>query len=333
MKLTIVIPIFNRADMLAHSLESLSNQTFKDFVVIICDDASTQNLQEAISRFPDLNIEYHRFDKNAGQFKNAMRGLELCQTPLLKFLHSDDFLFPSGLEQQVQAMLNEADAALCLGGSIEFEKIQGQPVSIRSYTKPYAAPARSKKQWTELESFNGSLPSACMFRTAAFRDIGGLNTGLTGIADWEVCVALQANYPVIEVDVPICAYRYHGDQVTRKFFFDTDEAILTKDLFWLTSHNNPHRDRLGLPAGQLTYLRHDIAWQNLRISLSSKQKQFLLKKWWDHMHDNQMFGSFVLSFPVFVIRKLLRKNLEQPKSDPHQGMQKYATHIQAILAD
>jgi glycosyltransferase involved in cell wall biosynthesis len=331
MQLTIIIPIYNRAKMLAQALESLRRQTYKDFVVTICDDASAENLKEVVDQFPDLKIDYQRYESNAGQFKNAMRGLELCKTPFIKYLHSDDLLFPEALEKQLKALEETPSAAVCLGGIIEFEELHEQhSVRLSSYSKPYVPEPRTRKQWKKLEYYSCYLPSAAMFRTELLRNIGGLNTGLAGIADWEIFVALSSKYPVVAVHESVCAYRFHANQITKKYFFDSG-SVLTIDVLWLTSNANPYRERLGLPTAQLAFLRQDIFWQNLRISLTSDQKFLLLSKWLEFIVSNRMLLPFVFGFPWFVIVKLLRKPKVKSRENNSLDLEEYRDMISSIV--
>ncbi|MBW4550078.1 MAG: glycosyltransferase [Aphanocapsa sp. GSE-SYN-MK-11-07L] len=332
MQLSVVIPIYNRARMLAQALESLRRQTYKDFAVIICDDASTDSFKEVLEQFTDLKIEYHRYDANVGQFKNAMRGLEHCQTPFVKYLHSDDLLFPQAIKMQLKALQDVSKAAICLGGSIEFEELHDQhKVKLHSYQKPYVPALKTSQQWAKLEYYSGYLPSASIFRTELLRDIGGFNTGLVGIADWEIFVALSSNHPVVAVDQPVCAYRFHPDQLTKNYFFDSEEAVLTKDLLWMTSNANPYRERLGLPSDQLFFLRQDILWQNLQIALKSNRKLLLSNKWLKLAISSQMLLPFILGFPLFAIRKLLRKPKVQSIENEAINRETYLEMISEIL--
>jgi len=332
MELTVVIPVYNRRDMLAQTLESLRRQTFKDFLVVICDDASTENIAEIARRFPDMEIEYLRFDRNAGQFGNAMRGLERCESPFVKFLHSDDLLFPEALGMQLKALREAPGAAMCLGGYLMFALDEDETIRVEDhYPLPFASPPRTKRQWAQLEGYTGYLPSACMFRTGPLREEGGFNTGLVGIADWEICVALSAKYPVTATVAPVCAYRHHGEQVTGSFFFDSEAAILSKDVLWLASGSNPLRDRLGLPKSQLAHLRYDAAWQNLRVALRSDRKGELFAKWLRFMFCNHLFLPFIMSFPLFSARKIRRRPKPGRKMATLEDVSKYQEVIRTIL--
>ncbi|OKH53129.1 hypothetical protein NIES2101_12405 [Calothrix sp. HK-06] len=331
MQLTVIIPAYNRPKMLAQALESLRWQTYKDFIVIVCDDASTENLKEVIDKFLDLKIEHHRFEVNAGQFGNAMRGMEFCQTTFVKYLDSDDLLFPDALERQVKALQDNKNAAICLGGILEFEEIEEQnKVNLFNYSVPYVPESRAKGQWARLEEFRGSNPSASMYRTELFRNLGGFNTGLVGIADWEICVALSSKYPVVAVNVPICAYRLHAAQITKKYVINSG-GVCMKDVFWLTSKANPYRERLGLPLSQQFFLRLNECWVNLRAVLSSEDKFLTIKKWLDIVALNKMLLPFIFAFPWFVTIKVLRKPKVQRGASNNLNMEKYKDYICSIL--
>ena len=332
MKLTVVIPIFNRSKMLSNALESLRWQTLKDFVVIVCDDASTEDLKTVVDKFPDLNIDYQRYEINVGQFKNVMRGVELCETPFIKILHSDDLLFPIALEMQVKSIQERIDAAICLGGSIEFEEIQDQNlINILKYHQPYVPQSRTNKQWAKLEYYEGYIPSACLYRTEFLRDIGGFNIGLNAIADWEIYLALSSKYSVVAVDEPICAYRLHANQVGKSLYLNADD-LKTKDLLWMTSDANPYRERLGLPSNQIAYLIYDVFWQNLRLAMKSTQEKQILRKWLNVANSNRILLPFIFSFPWFAILRILRRPKLQINTLKSLNIEKYNDYIYSILS-
>ncbi|UYD28428.1 glycosyltransferase [Tolypothrix sp. PCC 7712] len=317
--------------MLTQALESLRWQSYKDFVVMICDDASTANLQEVVNKFPDLNIEYLRYDMNVGQFANAMRGVERCQTQFIKFLYSDDLLFPNALEKQVKALEDSPNTAVCLGEYIEFKE-ENNDISLYNIISPYIPELRTRKQWARLEEYAGFIPSACMYRTEFFRNIGGFHTALPGIGDWEIFVALSYKYSVVAIDEPVCAMRLHSDQVTKKCGVDSD-AIYIKDVLWMTSNSNHYRERLGLPLSQQFFLRLDQCWVSLRSIVSAQNKFALLKKWLGIFSSNKMLIPFILAFPWFVVLKILRKPKLKTDGDDALNKEEYENYICSIVFD
>ncbi len=87
---SIIIPTYNHGDKISRSVNSLLNQSFEDWELIIVDDGSTDNTFEVIMRFQrDLRIKY-KHQKNAGVSMARNRGINYAQGEYLLFLDSDD---------------------------------------------------------------------------------------------------------------------------------------------------------------------------------------------------------------------------------------------------
>ncbi len=97
---SIIIPTFNRGFLLQRCLDSLLNQTFKEFEVIVCDDGSTDNTKEIVNSYINiLNIKY-LYDSNwGGPAQPRNRGISIANGTWICFLDSDDWFFPTKLEE------------------------------------------------------------------------------------------------------------------------------------------------------------------------------------------------------------------------------------------
>jgi len=73
---SVIIPTYNRANLLPRAIKSVLNQTFKDFELIIVDDGSTDNTEEVIKEFQrkDERIKYIKYDKNKGAQQQELGG-------------------------------------------------------------------------------------------------------------------------------------------------------------------------------------------------------------------------------------------------------------------
>jgi len=98
--LTVIIPIFNRAQELIRALDSLALQTDLDFDVIVCDDGSTENIRVVVLGYEDrLRIRYFRSETSQGPGSARNVGIKSAQTTWVSFLDSDDWWFPSRIKQ------------------------------------------------------------------------------------------------------------------------------------------------------------------------------------------------------------------------------------------
>lgn len=95
---SLIIPTYNRAGFILKTLQSVLNQTCKDFEIIIVDDGSTDNTQELISTVGDSRIKY--FKKQHGERAAARNfGIERAAGDYITFLDSDDLLYPHHFEE------------------------------------------------------------------------------------------------------------------------------------------------------------------------------------------------------------------------------------------
>lgn len=101
MKLTIFTPVYNRADLIDRLYESLRCQTNHDFIWLVVDDGSTDNLRQKIEQLKkesDFEIRYY-YQKNQGKHIAHNTGVEKCDTELFFCVDSDDFLTEDAVEK------------------------------------------------------------------------------------------------------------------------------------------------------------------------------------------------------------------------------------------
>jgi glycosyltransferase involved in cell wall biosynthesis len=106
---SIIIPTYNREFQLERCLESLKNQTFKDFEVIVCDDGSWDSTNFVIDNYIGcLNLIYSYADNWGGPAVPRNRGISLSNGDWLCFLDSDDWFFPNKLSVLREYILSES---------------------------------------------------------------------------------------------------------------------------------------------------------------------------------------------------------------------------------
>lgn len=112
---TIGLPVYNSSRYIRQSIDSLLAQTYRDFTLIISDNASTDGT-EAICRdyaAKDPRVQYSRNPVNIGNPGNFNRIFQLTKTKYLKWSTSDDFWAPTFLERAVEVMERDPSIALC----------------------------------------------------------------------------------------------------------------------------------------------------------------------------------------------------------------------------
>lgn len=125
---TVIIPTFNRAHILASSVNSVLDQTYSDLEVIVVDDGSTDNTKEILSTIKDNRLRYV-YQKNAGACAARNKGIELAQGEYIALHDSDDIWHKDKLQKQMEIFkkFNDVDLVFCklkvlhIDGRIEIE--------------------------------------------------------------------------------------------------------------------------------------------------------------------------------------------------------------------
>ncbi len=114
-RLSIGLPVYNGENYIAAALDSLLRQSFTDFELIICDNASTDRTAEICRVFgtSDQRIHYHRNDTNIGAAGNYNRTLELARGEYFKWASHDDVCRPEFLEKCIAVLDTQPDVVLC----------------------------------------------------------------------------------------------------------------------------------------------------------------------------------------------------------------------------
>jgi glycosyltransferase involved in cell wall biosynthesis len=118
-KLSIGIPVYNAEAFLPQALDCLLSQTFDDFEIVICDNASTDRTEEICSDYAsrDPRIRYFRNVTNLGAIANFNRTFELSSAPLFKWAAHDDLHLSNYLERCVRLLDEDPGAVLAHSGT------------------------------------------------------------------------------------------------------------------------------------------------------------------------------------------------------------------------
>jgi len=126
-KVSIILPTYNRADLIMETIESILEQTYKNWELIIIDDGSDDNTNELISQVNDERIQFHKAGRIGivGRIKNI--GIEKARGDLIAFIDSDDLWAETKLEKQIIALHQYPEAGFSLTGGYNFRKLN-QPI-------------------------------------------------------------------------------------------------------------------------------------------------------------------------------------------------------------
>lgn len=165
---SVIIPTYNRAEVLRRCLESLTKQTFKTFEVLVCDDGSTDHTASIVEEYSEhLDIVYDYESNFGGPARPRNRGMNLARSKYLAFLDSDDWWAPEKLEKSLPPLEDGAD--------IVFHDLY-TVTSIKQtrFKKRVKSRQTRKNVYIDLLCYGGILPqSSVVVKTELLRQIGG----------------------------------------------------------------------------------------------------------------------------------------------------------------
>ncbi len=103
---SIIMPSYNTASYIKESINSVFEQTYTNWELIIVDDCSTDNTDEIVASLDDIRIHYIKNEKNSGAALSRNKALREAKGRWIAFLDSDDLWMPDKLEKQIQFMEN-----------------------------------------------------------------------------------------------------------------------------------------------------------------------------------------------------------------------------------
>jgi glycosyltransferase involved in cell wall biosynthesis len=111
-KLTVFLITYNREKYIKSSIDSILNQSYKNFKFIILDNASTDQTEKIVKSFNNPKIKYIRHQINIGAVENTNFAINTCDTKYLTIFHDDDIMYSDMLESQINEMENNPDYSI-----------------------------------------------------------------------------------------------------------------------------------------------------------------------------------------------------------------------------
>ncbi len=129
-KISVVLPTYNRPDYIVLSLRSILNQKFKNFEILVLDDASTDNTEEVVLGFKDKRIIYIKNKKNMGYAANIKKGFNMAQGKYIFMISDDDMIMNTTLFGEIAQVMDKTNAGYAQTGLVYYDKDHYKPSVI-----------------------------------------------------------------------------------------------------------------------------------------------------------------------------------------------------------
>ena len=195
---SVVVPTYNRAHLVGRAIQSVLNQTYQDFEIIVVDDGSTDNTEELVKSFNDPRIRYIRHDQNRGGSAARNTGIKMARGEYIAFQDSDDEWLPEKLEKQMRVFENApAEVGVVYTG---FWRIEGDK---RIYIPSDKISRKEGNIQGELLKGNFVTTQATVLKKECFEKAGMFDQRLPRFQDWELFIRISKYYEFKCIDEPL----------------------------------------------------------------------------------------------------------------------------------
>lgn len=209
MKISVILSVYNCEKYIREAVNSILQQTFRDFELIIINDYSTDSTKNIIFSFNDPRIVYIENKTNIGLTKSLNKGLSMAKGEYVARMDADDVAFPQRLEEQLKYMESYKDVALAGSFAVLIDE-NGSAI------RKIKLPADFAALKFELLFNNALIHSTIFFRKKAIIQSGGYNEDFKCAQDYELYTRLATRSIITNIPKYLLKLRIHKDSISKK---------------------------------------------------------------------------------------------------------------------
>lgn len=215
MKVSVIIPTYNCARYIAEAIDSVLNQTYQDFEIIVVDDGSTDNTKPIVDRYLTKYTEkiYYIFQKNAGVAVARNTGIARAGGKYIALLDADDLWLPDALETMVK-VLESDDSVGLVHANLKKITEDGKPLGTFKREPQYLSGCIFEHLFLRKAHIFGN---AVLFRKECIDTVGlyDPNLSLLGCEDRDLWLRIAKAYKIQHIDKTIAYYRMRQSGLSR----------------------------------------------------------------------------------------------------------------------
>jgi len=315
---TVLMAAYNTEKYISLAVQSILNQTYPNFELLIIDDCSTDNTLDEIKKFEDSRIRLLQNEHNEGVVMTRNRALEEAKGAFIAIMDSDDI----AVQDRLESLLNEFEAHpeyALIGGHADLIDSAGIPTG-RQFTCE-TDPSLLRYCILLENNFNHS---SIMMRTEVFREFKGYRIPLA--EDYDLFLRISTKYPVANLDKVLVFYRDHTSGISKKYAQELENQILPMKENILRSFHLP------TDISYQKMITYNVNWEEVDINTykqfhtdlfdriypdprtpSLHAKRFIFQRWYEVIMNNggKMTIFYFFNAPFFGWRYFTAKQLRR----------------------
>lgn len=268
-RVSVIIPVFNRESMVANAVQSVLNQTYQDFEIIVVDDGSTDKTRQVLDEFGTAIRVLSQPHRGAYSARNL--ALRHVRGEYIAFLDSDDIWRSLRLKLQVQLLDGNSDIGLVFGNGMVVDRrpnpVHDLPLTIFQGVTPC-------RGWVfpKLIHANFIPQSSVLVRRPCFEKLGPfLETRLK--ADYHKWLQISLLYPIDFVEDVVFEYSYHPQSISWDKVEGAQSLLVLFDHL-ITDVTEPMA--LSQLHGRRLEIEYELALMHIRLGVSQLTKALFL---------------------------------------------------------
>ena len=201
-KVSIIIPVYNGERYVSEAIDSVLNQTYRDFEIIVIDDGSKDNTSNILRMYGE-KIRW-KSQENRGQASALNEGFNMVKGKYIAYLDADDVCLPERFENQVKYLDEHSNVGLVYSDRYQINENGIIQRVIKS--QPH-------DNFVLLQ--NNYIPrSAVMHKRECLNEVGLFDESITGDDDWDMWIRISEKFERGYMDKPLVKYRVHGGNIS-----------------------------------------------------------------------------------------------------------------------
>lgn len=210
-KISVIMSVYNGQKYLKEAIESILNQTFKDFEFLIINDGSTDKTPEILEKYKrqDRRIKIINNAKNIGLTKSLNKGINIARGEYIARMDADDISLPERLEKQINFLDSHSEIGLLGAAYFEINE-KGEIIGKKIF------PVSDQELRKRLIRFNPFFHASIMIRKKILNEVGGYNEEIKRAQDYELWFRIAKKTKIANLPEPLMKRRYTKENISVK---------------------------------------------------------------------------------------------------------------------
>lgn len=317
-RVSVMFMSYNHAPYIQRAMDSVLNQTYQDFEVILSDDCSSDQTKEVLSQYSDERITLHFFEQNQGATINHEYIWKHCKGEYLALINSDDVWYPQHLEKSVAYLEQDRECGVVFSWA---DLIDEDDNIFDPCCEVFKQPNRSQAEWIHYLYTRGNClchPSMVM-RREVYDSVGFYKLGFRQLPDYNLWTRVTKKYSIHILEEVLVHHRrcIHTGQNTSAPVVDNSVRDVNESLYTQLHYFDDISDQMFCEAFKREF-RNPNAESSQELLC---EKFFIMYDEKYYMHPVSRFAAFLYLHEIYGkkgVKEILKDQYQFGLSEVYQ---------------